>query len=235
MNFTYEKLFKILRDNLIIIIAGGVLCFGIAFAYSKFLIDPVYYSEAKIIILSNDANPDATVGNINANRMLVDSYLAILDSNDFYKNVHKNLPDDIKPLYSVSRLKSGTSFSPSNNTEVIRLQFKTSHIDSPKTVTETIIESINSHFILHTQYQTSVTVVDSATESRVSGDRTRLFSVIGFIIGMAAVFVVAIIREALDIRIKTVKDIVEKHNMPVLGAIPTFKGKKIKKEEGING
>ncbi|PKM63188.1 MAG: hypothetical protein CVU97_01710 [Firmicutes bacterium HGW-Firmicutes-21] len=234
MNFTYEKFFKILKDNLLLILAGGVLCFGIAFAYSKFLVDPVYYSESNIKIQSNVQNPSATVGDINAARMLVDSYLVILDSYDFYEKVHQSLDADIKSRYSISQIKSWTSLSPRNNTEIIRVYFKCPDSKYAKPVTEKIIENINSHFEYFTDYDTSVLVIETARDARVSGDRTKLFSIVGFIIGMAIIFVIAVIREVLDIRVKSVKDIVERYDMPVLGAIPTFKGKKIKKEEGIN-
>ncbi len=233
MDFTYEKLYRIVKANLILIIAGGLLFLGLAFAYSKFLVDPVYYSESKIIIHTSKQNPDMSPSNINTDRMLVESFIGILDTNNFFQRIHSSLPEGIKAKTDYLELKSGTSFTSRNSTEIIALQYKSKKKDVPLEVMRTINESLDS-YLKSVNYTANVNVIDDPEPPRISGDTTKTFSILGFVLGMALVFVIILVRESLDVRIKSTNDIVEKHELPVLGSIPSFRGKRVKKEEGIN-
>jgi len=48
---------------------------------------------------------------------------------------------------------------------------------------------------------------------------------LGAIIGAFAAAAYIILRNILDIRIKTEEELIEKYNIPVLGSIPNFEGK----------
>jgi len=235
MNITYDKLFKLIKENLLVILAGGILCFGIAFSYSKFYVNPVYYSDAKIIIDSEKNSEIKTAADLTLARSIVDTYIEILNSNDFYKQVHSSLPDDIKPQYTPSTLKDNATLSVVRNTEVIQVSFKCLDKKHTQLITSKIVDNIGTYFNLTSKYQTYVNVTDSAHEALVSQVDITRYSVLGFILGIALVIIIVVLRDLFDTRVKTTKDIRERYNLPVLGAIPTFNGKKIKKESGYNG
>jgi len=44
-----------------------------------------------------------------------------------------------------------------------------------------------------------------------------------------------LLKDMLDTHVKTVNDLKERYNVPVLGAIPTFKGKKLRREDNLDG
>lgn len=228
MNFTYEKFFKLLKENLLIILAGGIICCAAAFAYSKFVIDPVYYSQAMVGIQSerqaNQTNPTLEV---NYARTIVQSYIVILDTNNFFQQVYQSIPEEHKPE-SVEALRKNTSLTIYNNTEVIQVEYTSKDKDNVKYITAKIVENICNYEPLTQSYKATVSIYDSATEPKISNNNLTMYSAIGFILGMAVVFVIAFLRDMLDTRVKTVNDIKERYNLPVLGAIPTFKGKKIK-------
>ncbi|HAN20760.1 MAG TPA: hypothetical protein DCP51_03665 [Clostridiales bacterium] len=234
MTFTNEKLFKIFKDNLILIIACGLLCFGIAFAYSKFYVKPIYYSDSKIMIESNNPTETTTTVGITKARMLVDTYLQMLDSNDFYEKVRTSLSGNLKNKYTTAQIMEWTTLTVQGETEVIKIRFNCLDKDDAQIILQNIVskipESVNFSF-----YQTNVKIVESPLKPVRSNDKTVMFSVVGFIFGLALVYGIAVLREALDIRVKNIKDLVERYDLPVLGSIPAFKGKVIKKEDGING
>lgn len=227
MDFTYEKFFKILKDNLLLILAGGFLCFGIAFAYSKFCVPPEYYSDAQIIIKTDKQEENNTTGSLNFERTIVNTYLAILDSNDFYENVYNSLPEEVKSNYTVNKIRNQATLTTVDRTEVIKICFTSTNKEDVKLVTTKIIENISTNFALTEKYGTNVLITESANEAEISVDSTRVYSAVGFILGMAIVFIIAVLREMLDTRVKTTKDIRERYDLPVLGAIPSFKGKKM--------
>lgn len=235
MNFTNEKLFKILKDNIILILACGVLCFGIAYAYSKFFVKPVYFSESKIMIESDRLSTIDSTAELNLARQMVYTYIEILDSNDFYSTVYDSLPADVRDRYTVTSLKDSSTLTIQDETEIIKVSFKCQNKDDAQLVTSAIVSNIDSYFNLSSKYNTSVWITESAKAASVSEDKTVLLSVIGLLFGMALIYIIEILREALDIRVKTVKDLVERYDLPVLGSIPAFKGKVIKKEDGFNG
>jgi capsular polysaccharide biosynthesis protein len=235
MNFTYEKFFKLLKENLLIIIAGGILCFAVAFAYSKFGIEPVYYSNAKIGVKSEtkttQANPTVEV---NYARMIVDSYIVILDSHDFYEQVYQSMSAEYRPE-SPEKLRKNTSLTPKDNTEVILVEYNSKDKEHAQYITAKIVENICAYEPLLKSYDATVILYESATAPKISNNNITMFSAIGFILGMVIVFIIAVLRDMLDTRVKTVNDIKDRYNLPVLGAIPTFKGKKMKKEDSIDG
>jgi capsular polysaccharide biosynthesis protein len=236
MDFTYEKFFKILKENILLIIAGGLICFAAAFAYSKFAVDPIYYSDAKILIKSQklQATQMSPTTELNYARMIVDSYLEILDSHDFYEQVYQSLPEEYKPN-SPEELRRNTSLAVKDNTEVIQLEYKSTNKDQVQYITAKIVNNIGSYNALTQSYRATVEITESATVPLVSNNNLTLYSTIGFLFGMILIFMIAVVRDMLDTRVKTIKDIKDRYDLPVLGAIPTFKGKKIKKEESIDG
>ncbi|HOJ47994.1 MAG TPA: Wzz/FepE/Etk N-terminal domain-containing protein [Bacillota bacterium] len=235
MEFTYEKFFKLIKEHLIVILAGGILCFAAAFAYSKFMIDPVYYSQSKIGIQSekqiSPANPTVE---INYARMIVSSYLEILDSHDFYEQVYQSIPDEYKPS-SPEELRKNTSLTIKDNTEVIQIQYNSTDRDKVQFVTSKIVEKICTYTPLTESYKANVSIYESATAPKVSNDNITLFSIVGFVLGIVIVFVIVLLKDMLDTRVKTVNDLKERYNVPVLGAIPTFKGKKLRREDNLDG
>lgn len=235
MEFTYEKFFKLLKEHLLVILAGGILCFAAAFAYSKFVIDPVYYSQSKIGIQSekqlSQTNPTVE---INYARMIVYSYLEILDSHDFFEQVYQSIPDSYKPK-SDEELRKNTSLTIKDNTEVIQIQYNSTDKDSVQYITSKIVEKICTYTPLTESYKANVSVYESATDPEISNDNITLYSAIGFVLGVVIVFIIIVLRDMLDTRVKTVNDLKERYNLPVLGAIPTFKGKKFKREDNLDG
>lgn len=232
MNFTNEKLFKIFKDSIILILACGFLFFGIAFAYSKFFVKQIYYSESKFTA-SSGVSKIESAGELNLARQLVNTYIEILDTNNFFTVVHDNLSQDIQNKYSIVQLKSWATFS-STNTEIIKVYFSCPDKEYTQQITSKIVEMV-PNYLNASSYNVSCWTVENALEGKLSNNKTIQLSIISFILGMALVFVIAVLREMLDIRVKNVKELVERYDVPVLGAIPAFKGKVIKKEDGING
>ncbi|HBR30661.1 MAG: Wzz/FepE/Etk N-terminal domain-containing protein [Eubacteriales bacterium] len=230
MEITNEKLFKILKNNLILIIACGVLFFGIAYAYSKFFVVPTYYSESKFTIKSEATSDINTTADLTLARQLVATYIEILNSDNFFKVVHEELPDAISKKYSVKQLREWTTFSPVGNTEIIKLNFSCPDKEYAQPITAAIVSSVSMYFN-SSSYDVSCWTTEDATEARLSSDKTVIYSVIGFVFGMILVYIIALLREILDIRVKTVKDLMDRYDLPVLGSIPAFKGKILKKED----
>ncbi len=230
MNLSFEKIFGIIKKNLLVIIAVALLFFGCAFAYMKLLVAPVYYTNAKITIEDTRIDTGTTQG-INVQKAQTETFIVLLDSHSFFQRVHENLPDELKDKISADAIYSGTSFSRIGETEVIRVTFSSGNNDLVKPVTETIIRTVQDH--LQSAFGAcSCRVADPPYRNYVSSNKTTVVCIIATVLGALSVIVLLVVRDMLDVRIRTASDLAKRYNVPILGSVPEFDSSKMKKKEG---
>ncbi len=222
MEISIDKLLSIAKKNLLSLIAVGLLCFGLVFAYMSLAVAPQYYSNVKFRISISDENAVPNSGTINTERSLVPTYIAMLDTNDFYKQVQVSLPDDLREKYSYSNIKGGISISSVGTTEIMSITFSCGSVDDVERIVEVIYNCVEPRVASLTK-ESSVYLVDSPTPAATNGTKTTTYSVMAFLLGAAAMFAYFFIRDMFDTRVKTESDLVSEYGIPVLGSVPSFK------------
>jgi capsular polysaccharide biosynthesis protein len=225
-------LIDILKKNLATLLAVAFLCFGGGFAYVKLFVDPSYYANADFYIKDTTATTSGT-SDINRTRLLADTFLQMLNTDKFFGVVRENLPPEVAKRYTASQLHGSASFSVLNNTEIIRVKFTSLRQSDVVPVLNAILDSIPSH-IENVYGEAKCSVVDEPTKVLVSSTKTSVVCALATIVGVAVVFFALILKDILDVHIRTASQLSERYGVPILGSVPEFNKIKTTKKEGAN-
>jgi capsular polysaccharide biosynthesis protein len=232
INITVEKLINILKKNLATLLAVAFLCFGGGFAYVKLFVAPSYYANADFYIRDTAVTSSGT-SDINRTRLLADTFLQMLNTDKFFGVVRDNLPADVAKRYSASQLHSSATFSVLNNTEIIRVKFTSLRQSDVVPVLNAVLNSIPGH-IEAVYGEAKCSVVDEPLKVRVSSTKTSVVCSLATVIGVAIVFLLLLIKDILDVHIRTAAQLSERYGVPILGSVPEFNKIKTTKKEGAN-
>ncbi|MBQ3230253.1 MAG: hypothetical protein IJB49_04465 [Clostridia bacterium] len=229
MNISIEKITRIIKKNLLIILAVALLFFGGAFAYMKLLVAPRYFTTAEFYAKDTSIDTSTSQG-LNATRAQADTFIIMLETDNFFKSVYEALPDDVKEKTTWQSLKTSSSFGKIGETEVIQVSFVSTDESIVIPVTNTILACVQPHLDV-TFGDCSCHIVDSPSDYSVSSNRTTIVCLVATVIGALLVLAVLVIRDMLDVRIRSAAVLVQRYNVPILGIIPEFDPEKIKKKE----
>lgn len=218
------ELIKKLKNHIMFIILvtiiGGCLGFGI----SKFLITPNYNATTSMIVgNSNDSenNQDMNLDytQIQANRALVSTYSEIVKSKGIAEKVINNLDLDL----DYDEFSDKVSIHPVNDTQIISVEV----IDSiPERAMDIANETsmIFKDSITEIMNVDNVQILDKATLPEEPYSPSILKNTfIGIILGLISGLAISMIRIISDRTIKSVEDVKEAFDIPVLGAVPDKK------------
>ena len=231
MNITLEKITHTIKKNLIILLAAAILLFGCAFGYMKLFTSPSYYTAAKFYIKDTAAMTGSSPSDVNRTRLLAETFIQILDSENFFEIVHGNLPKALADKYTPRALRSASSFGIKNETEVIEVTFTSLTKEDVEPVVNAILASVPAH--LEIAYgECSCHIVDDPSDTHVSSSRTMIVCASVTAVGVVLLLLYLLVRDALDVHIRSAADIAERYGIPILGTIPEFDPAKMKKKEG---
>jgi capsular polysaccharide biosynthesis protein len=215
-----SQLLKLIRKNIILILLCAIIGFVGAFSISKFLIPKTYVSTVKLYVSAPETSQNSTsdINALNYAQKVVNTYIEMLQTNSFYQKVI----DECKLNYSIEDFKKQVAFSSLNDTEVFQAQVSVHDPNEAKTIADAITK-LAPTTISQLKENASLKVVDSATlPDKPSSPNTILNSIIGLILGIACSVIFVLLRDVLDVRIKSEDDILEKYNIPILASIPAF-------------
>lgn len=204
-----------------------VLCaiiFGIGgYIYTDQCVAPMYQSS--VLLYVNNTNKAENSGNISASDLatsqrLVSTYIIILKSDPVMEKVANNLEHTTGNKLSGAAIKGMITAGAEDGTEVFRVSVSSS---DPKLAAEVAnsVAAVAPKEIEGVIQGSSAKVVQHATVAGApySPNKTRqaaLFAIIGVVLAVAFV----LIREFMDVRIKSEEDLEEICDAPILGFIP---------------
>lgn len=217
----FKRIFKALWSRFWIICVSVILGGIIAFAGTVLLITPKYQSSAMFYVNNNslsvgDASFSLTSSDITAAKSLVDTYIVILKSRACLNDVIDYSEADL----SYGELKSMISAAAVNSTEIFEVV-----VTSPDPAEAEKLANAIAHILpkrISTIVEgTSASVVDYAViASRPSSPSNTKNTFLGMIVGLLISVGIIVIREILDITIKTEDDITHCCDYPILAAVP---------------
>lgn len=219
-----SELFEIVKPNLIYIILFSVILGLGSFLVTKLAIEPVYQSEATMIINNrrDDASNAITNDEINSARNLASVYSIIIKSDAVMIPVIDSLNVDILP----SELANKVSVSSVDNTQVIRISVKDTNPELAQVINQEIL-NVAPDIIVDMVEAGSARIVSypQVPLNPVSPNvmmNVLVASMLGMMLSTGFVFV----RHMMDKTFRTAKDVENHLGIPVIGVIPNIQSVK---------
>ena len=221
MEIDLQRVFRVLLSKAWLIGLVAVICAVAVFLGTFFLITPTYKSSAMFYVNNSSLNLgetalSITTGDINASRGLVQSYLVILNTRESLNAVIDYAGVD----RTFTEVRSMITAESVDDTEIFRVTVTS---DDPKEA-EKIASAIA--YILPKRISsiiegTSAKIVDSAVvASAPSGPNYSRNAVLGFVLGLLLSCAYLVIRDLLDVTIRSEEDFAKVCRYPVLAAVP---------------
>ncbi|MBR0277574.1 MAG: hypothetical protein IJQ50_03840, partial [Clostridia bacterium] len=209
------------------IIAISVVFFGVSFfIYNSYYVSKLYTSfgsvyvnnKAQRVISKEDINNTANLVDLTTSEKLVDTYIAILKTNNFFNTVKKNTNFD----YSIEQLKGMVSYSSVEESAIIEVRATAASPKEAQKVCEAILTYAN-YAIMDIVEVGSVKTIDDATlpvgHSYPNITRSTLLGMfLGLVLSCGFIFLI----NFFDVKIKTSEDIEKKYDVVVIGIIPSI-------------
>ena len=202
-----------------LIIACVVIAAVVAYCYSTYFVEPKYTATGTFIVknVEEKVNTNVELGELNASRVLVNTYIEILKSNTF-TNIVAN---DINLDYTASQIRGMLTVSSRNSTEILEVKVRNANPRHAAIILNSILNNVDS--AIRILKAGSATVLDTATVPQVpsSPNIPRNTALGGFIGALISVLIIVLLL-VFDVTVRDEKEIVERYETPVLGVIPTI-------------
>lgn len=215
-----KELFDYIKERILIIVIIMLAVLVVGCVYSIFVKTPMYKSEAKLVLVSDDGlssgNASYSQSDLTLNKNLVSTYSEIAVSRGIMDKVIKNLALN----YTIEELQNRVTVTNVKETEIIKIQV----VDPDKGLAADIANEIVKVFgeeIKNIYKLQNVATVDEADESDVPYNINVvkdivIYIIVGTVLALGSVFVVFY----FDTTIKSPEEVENKLELPVLGVIP---------------
>lgn len=212
---------KVLWKHLWIIALAGLVAAVVGFSYSSFVIDATYSSYVKLYVNNTsfslgNTNFSISASELSAAQSLVKTYGEILNS----RSTMERIIDKSGVDYTWRELSNMISYSPSNNTEIMRVTVTCKDPYEASIIANTIAEVLPVR-ITEIIDGASMEVVDYAVPElqKVAPSITK-YTATGLAIGVLLAAAVLVVLALLDDTIHDEEYIIRTYDYPILGVIP---------------
>ncbi len=237
-DFSLLDILQLLKVRWWIILIAAVVFASGASVFRFFTYEPTYSSSVTVYVndqTSQDTNTADDVSQVKWAKEVVNSYLALLKTNDFMDDLSTEyqgrFPDAWKEkTYSGEKLsKSCVKYTIIEETYLFTFTVTTHDKEASHNIGR-IFEELAPKKISDITGKDAIKIADSARiASEPANSRNMMRNgVVGFLIGAILSFIVLLIIEVSDIRIKDEDDIIDHYSVPLLGSVPNFESAKKK-------
>lgn len=161
---------------------------------------------------------------------MMDTYIAVFNTNDFNQFVADTLNKTYGTDYSSSTLKNSITIKKVENSAILNFTITTTDPDLSYHIAQCLAECVPETMENTNRGLVHASVLDSPM--RANAAESMGYSkkcLIGIAAGVFLAGLYSVLRELLDVRIKGSNDLSEKYDIPVLGSIPKFELNQTKK------
>lgn len=213
---------SLLRKAWLIVLCAVIFGIG-GYIYTAKCVDPMYKSSILIFVnnsAKSDNNDNISSSDLATSQRLVKTYIIILRSDPVMEKVAANLKRSTGVELSGAAINGMLSAGAENDTEVFRVSVSNTDPVLAAQVANSVA-AVAPKEIESVIIGSSAKVVQQATVAGApySPNKTRqaaIFAIIGAVLAVAFV----LIREFMDVRIKSEEDLAEICDAPILGFIP---------------
>ncbi|NLJ70772.1 MAG: hypothetical protein GX328_04845 [Clostridiaceae bacterium] len=222
IEISLAEILSSLRNHIFLIILITIILTGSFFGINNYVIEPTYDSTVKFYIEASSVdedNPSAGLQAVNLAQRISNTYIELMKTNSFYNL----LQEEIEVNVSVSELKNAITYKSVQDTEILEANVRTNSpelsLEIAKTISQIAPEAMNE-----IKSNATLKVIDQPLlPKNQSTPHTIRNTAIGFVLGLFLGFVLAVLIDRFDIKIKTEEDITRNFDLNVLGVVPKVK------------
>ena len=229
---TLSDLISILLKRFWIILAVMIVGGLLAYYYATNMVTPLYTAQTKYLvdtaILSDNTESSANIEEQRNNvlsKLMASNYIEILNTRmfaDYLADILQDMP--LSNEYSDDNLFNMIKYTYEENTETYTVTVTAFSPDDARIISE-CIQNESEKYLVSKKSSAAETlqVIDRAWDNKNPSNVNVLMTVIlGLIVGAIIPFIILLIADMNDLRIKDEKSISNMFNLPVLGSIPEY-------------
>ncbi|MFR5876798.1 MAG: YveK family protein [Eubacterium sp.] len=161
---------------------------------------------------------------------MLNTYIEIMNTNEFHTKVAEDLNKRINANYTPSTIRGSISIELISDTAMFKISVTTTSADLSYEIAHQLEASVPEMMKETNNGLVLASVQDKAIKAASAGSLGYPKKIaIGAAAGLLLAAIYVILRNLLDIRVKTGEELIEKYNIPVLGSIPNFEVKNSQK------
>lgn len=214
-------LIKVLREHIIPVLLAAIIAAGIGFSLAYFVIPKRYTSEALMYVENTAGKHDESsinINDINAAQKLVNT-CQILFTSDY---VFGQLSAHFGNAYTNEDLSRMIKITSVNNTEVLKISAEAGTPDEACAIVKELVVLAKNEFSRIIKTGSIETVSDPTYPQKHTYPSTLKFTAIAAFIGVAGMYLIFLIKEIFDIKVKPDDDLMQIYDIPVFAEILDF-------------
>ncbi len=209
------------------LIAAGLTYFTAKEHYNyngSFIVDP--FGNVDENFNSNNIYNELTIS-----RTLIPSFVELLQTKDFGEKVAKVVNKKMDTKVTSEYIINSTRYTTDDETLIIEFRCTSSSKELAHTIASTISD-LAPDYVENKLNRIKLSTVDSISKTDYTISKTdfKVIGMVGFVVTAVLTVLICLIIELLDNRIKSVEDVTEHFDYPILGSIPDFYSHSSKKE-----
>lgn len=185
--------------------------------YTLFIQVPMYNSYTTLVLTRvNEDAQEITANDITINSKLVSTYSKIIKSNRIISPVIKDLNLDM----TEEELKEIVNVTNEENTELIKISVDTDDPSLSCDIVNKIAERFSEEIVDIYQIQ-NITIIDKAEVAEKPYNINVLKQIVIYLaVGIGLSLIIVFVMYYFDNKIKSIEEVEEKTNLPILGTVP---------------
>lgn len=235
-DFSLLDILQLLKIRWWIIALAAILFAGGGIAFSNLTYEPTYSSSVMVYVKdqpTQNSSAAEDVSQVNWALKVTKTYVEILKTNDFMEKISKKYETDCAELwakknYTATRLKTKcVQYDATDETYLFTFTVTTHDKDVSVSIAK-IFKELAPQQIIDITGRDGIKIADgpSIPVNAANSKNTARNTIMGFLIGAVLSFLVVLIVDVTDVRIKDEDDLIENYQLPLIGSVPNFESAK---------
>ncbi|MCM1114304.1 MAG: Wzz/FepE/Etk N-terminal domain-containing protein [Clostridium sp.] len=238
-----QKLISTVLKKWKLIVIFAVIGALLAFFYTSHFTTLTYSSSVEFLAYAQDTQQDlaesstivqatSNTSKMNYAMKALNTYIELFKTNEFNQNVADEINENYSTSYSAGTIKGATTITTIEDTAMFRVTITTTNADLSYQIAHQLEKSIPEKMKNTSDGIVRASVEDKALKATTSESLGYPKKItIGFLAGAILAVAYIILRDFIDVRIKSSDELTEIYDIPVLGTIPEFEFKQTTKSE----
>ena len=215
------RLFRAVMEKVWLVVLAAVVCAGLALAYTKFLVTPLYQSTAMFYVNNSalsigEASMSISSGDLTTSRKLVDSYIVILNTRETINEVIE-YSGSSRTYQEVRKMISAGAV---NETEIFDVTITSPDPAEAERLADAFAKVLPERIGTIIDGSSAKIVDTAVVPNKPSSPSYSRNVILGFALGLLMMVGLIVVREIFDIMIRSSDDIDEVCDLPILTSVP---------------
>ncbi len=213
-------LWKILKDHWLPIVACAIIAAVVGLVLSIAVIPKQFTSEATMVVKNTDDSSTSTllnINDINAAQKMVATCQIVFTTNHVLSELQSSFGN-----YSINELKDMIVIEAVNNTEILKVSVTTLNAQTSTDIATKLTELAMTEFKSVYDNGSIKLLSEPQYPEAPTFPSVPMFTVVGLFIGLVVSYIVFLVIEMVDIKVKPDDDLMQLYGIPVFAEIMNF-------------